>query len=163
MYKVTVMKATGLQEFFHKPAAKAVGVGLFIVVILLSLYNLKSSFSSDDVTAYAQEPWFVCSETGKPFHHTLKAGEAFPVYSSSSGKNTGYPAELCFWTKDGQIKKDPTPVLLNDWIHKPGPTFCPECGRLVVGHNPAPVQGNPPPTKEEYAKKGRAAASDPGM
>jgi hypothetical protein len=160
MYKVIIMKATGLQEFVHKPAAKAVGVGLFIVVILFSLYNLKSSLSSDETTAYSKDPWFVCAETGKTFHHALQAGDTFPVYSSASGKNTGYPAELCFWTKEGTIKKDPTPVLLNEWIHKTGPTFCPECGRLVVPHNPPAVAGHAPPTKADYSNRPSQPAAE---
>ena len=77
-----------------------------------------------------------------------------PVLSPFSGKNTGYPAELCYWTKDGSIKTDPTPVLLNTYIGDNSPTFCPDCGRLVVGHNPRAVAGaHAPPTKQEWESK----------
>ena len=56
------------------------------------------------------------------------------------------------WTADGQSKPTPTAVLLNESIDKPGPTFCPDCGRLVVGHNPRPAEASqPPPTAQEYA------------
>jgi hypothetical protein len=96
---------------------------------------------------------FICSQTGKVFDHEPERGERIPVYSPYSGGNTGYPAEFCYWTADGQIKSDPTPVLLNSWIGKAGPTFCPDCGRLVVMHNPRPRPGDrPPPTREEYER-----------
>jgi hypothetical protein len=151
--------ASGIREFLDKPAGKATAIVVILCAIALCLYSLKSSMSTDEATGYSQDPWFVCAETGKAFHHALQAGEKFPVYSSASGKNTAYPAELCYWTKDAKIKNVPTPVLLNDWTGKPGPTFCPECGRLVVGHNPAPDPKRPPPTKEEYMKKGIALSA----
>jgi len=74
-----------------------------------------------------------------------------------SGKNTGYEAELCYWTKDGKPKETPTPVLLNIYKGIKGPTFCPDCGRLVVGHNPPAMEGaKPPPTKDEYTPRYRS-------
>ena len=94
------------------------------------------------------------SENGKTFPHVNKAGDTFPLLSPYSGKNTGYIAEPCYWTASGGTKTQPTWVLLNQAIGKPGPTFCPDCGRLVVGHNPPPGPGvKPPPTKEEYAAR----------
>lgn len=81
---------------------------------------------------------YICSETGKTFAHVRKSGEPSPVLSPHSKKNTGYPAEKCYWTKDGKIKDAPTYVLLNQHTGKPGPTICPDCGRLVVPHNPRP-------------------------
>jgi hypothetical protein len=81
----------------------------------------------------------------------LKVGDQIPVKSPHSGKSTGYPAELCYWTKDGVIKSEPTAVLLRSHLGERSPTFCPDCGRLVVGHNPRPSQGDkPPPTQAEY-------------
>jgi hypothetical protein len=94
---------------------------------------------------------YICAETGQTFHYSLKLGDTIPVMSPYTGRNTGYPAELCYWTKDGGTSTDPTPVLLNGYKGLPGPTFCPVCGRLVVGHNPAPGPGvKPPPTEAEY-------------
>jgi hypothetical protein len=64
--------------------------------------------------------------------------------------NTGYPAEACYWTADGGTKTEPTWVLMNAVLGKPGPTFCPDCGRLVVARNPMPGPGvKPPPTQQE--------------
>ena len=113
-----------------------------------------ASAEAEDLSRYR---WFVDSTTGKPFKYELKIGTPVPVPAPSGG-NTGYPAELCYWTKDGKIKDQPTPVLLNELIGKPGSTFCPDCGRLVVGHNPAPNPEKPaPPTEAEYKARGGRA------
>jgi hypothetical protein len=99
-----------------------------------------------------QRAVYVCSETLKPFDYELKVGDTIPVLSPYTGRQTGYPAEMCSWTKDGTVKERPTAVLLNSFAGKPEPTFCPDCGRLVVPHNPAPQAGAAPPvTKDKYA------------
>ena len=101
---------------------------------------------------------FICSATGKPFTHELAKGDTIPVASPHSGKPTGYPAELCYWTADGRTKDEPTPVLLNTHAGLPGATFCPDCGRLVVGHNPKPAPGDrPPPTKAQMPARAGGA------
>jgi len=103
----------------------------------------------------SRQRMFMCSETNKPFAHEISEGESYPVISPFTGKATGYPAEECWWTKDGQVKNEPTYVLLKEATHQKGPTFCPDCGRLVVGHNPRAQAGEkPPPTKEEYTTRG---------
>ena len=141
-----------LKNRLEKPGGQAVALSLALIVIGLAVYEVKASFFPSAV-ASERERMFVDSQTGKPFAHELKLGETIPVDAPSGGK-TGYPAELCYWTKDGQIKKDPTYVLLNSWLGKPGPTFCPDCGRLVVPHNPTPYPGmRPPPTREEYERE----------
>ena len=50
-----------------------------------------------------------------------------------------------------KAKLEPTYVLLNKYIGKPGPTICPDCGREVKGHNPLP----PPELMEEARAVGR--------
>jgi hypothetical protein len=90
----------------------------------------------------------MCSETGMTFEYTVHEGDQWPVLSPFSKKKTGYPAECCYWTKDGKRKATPTYVILNEDIGKPGDTFCPDCGRLVIGHNP------PPPPETPLAKPG---------
>ena len=55
------------------------------------------------------------------------------------------------YIEDGQTKTDPTYVRLNIYKGSHDPTSCPDCGHLVVPHNPAPGPGvKPPPTKQEY-------------
>ncbi len=81
----------------------------------------------------------VDAETGEvvqAFH--IEDNSAYPWVNPKTGKKTLYPPEHCYWTKDGNAKLEPTYVLLNEIAGKPGKTFCPDCGREVVIHNPLP-------------------------
>ena len=132
-------------------AGKVVVVLILIPVVGGAIYSLYS-FSRGTVPDFADSRMYICTETGKTFRHRNQAGETLPIYSPFSGKSTAVPAEPCYWTRDGGTKTDPTWVLVNEFIHKPGPTFCPDCGRLVIGHNPRPAPGvRPPPTEEEWS------------
>ena len=71
----------------------------------------------------------------------IKDGDSFPYENPKTGQRTLFPAEKCYWTKDGsawKAKREPTYVLLNEYAGKKGDTICPDCGRKVVPHNPAP-------------------------
>jgi hypothetical protein len=141
---------TGLRRFLNSNAGKIVAVVVMVIFVALAAYVIWDNLGPSDAARLSTDRMFIDAKTGKPFEHTLKPGDVIPVKAPSGG-NTGYPAELCYWTADGKIKKDPTPVLVNARIGKPGPTFCPDCGRLVVVHNPAPdASSKPPPTKAEY-------------
>lgn len=140
----------GFREFLRSKNGQYASAAIVICAVGALGWSLYANLR-DENAASANTPNFICAETGKSFTHTLSIGETLPILSPYSGKKTGYLAELCFWTKDGKIKRDPTPVLLNQYAHKSGPTFCPDCGRLVVGHNPPPMPNStPPPTKAEY-------------
>jgi hypothetical protein len=141
----------GFRRFLESGTGKMVAGGVIAVAALLMVLGIRSYFGSSSAADLSRDRVFICSETGKPFNHSLQYGEAIPIKSPHSGKETGYPAELCYWTKEGAIKDKPTPVLLRSLLGEKGPTFCPDCGRLVVGHNPKPNPGdNPPPTEGEY-------------
>lgn len=143
---------SGLGNLFDRPAAKWVAIAFAALTAGIAVYVVKQAFFPSFV-AQERSRIFIDSQTGKSFRHEIEKGESIPVDAPSGGK-TGYPAELCYWTADGQIKSDPTPVLLNSWIGKPGPTFCPDCGRLVVGNNPFPMPGSrPPPTEQEWRSR----------
>ena len=138
----------GLREFFNSPAGKATAIGLVVLALVLAFWSFRSNFSGGDGVTLARDRTYIDANTGKPFEHSLSVGEILPVKAPSGGN--GYPAEWCYWTKDGKVKKEPTPVLLNEYVNKPGPTFCPDCGRVVRQHNPAPMPGvTPPPTRAE--------------
>lgn len=78
-------------------------------------------------------------ETGEIFQSfRLRAGDGAPFENPNTGRRTLVPAESCYWTRDGKAKLEPTFVLLNELVGKPGPTICPDCGRKVVGLNPRP-------------------------
>jgi hypothetical protein len=141
-----------LNRFFRTGTGATVGC-LAALCLCVALYvEVRNSFSPPGIAAL-KDATFICSETGKAYTHVLVLGDSIPLYSPYSGKNTGYPAEFCYWTADGHIKDTPTPVLLNSYIGVPGPTFCPDCGRLVVARNPRPgPNSKPPPTREEYER-----------
>jgi hypothetical protein len=143
---------TWLQNTLDRGTGKVATIVMAVGVIGVALYIVKNSFFSSAVAA-ERDRIFIDSQTGKAFNHELKLGESIPV-DAPSGNKSGYPAEMCYWTKDGQPKSDPTAVLLNTWIGKPEPTFCPDCGRLVVAHNPMAMPGmRPPPTQQEYQRR----------
>lgn len=135
------------------------GVGIAIAAVVLGVgvlvYGIRSTFGPSTAARHNAERVYICAETGKTFAHTVKPGTKIqPVRSPYSGKDTGYPAQLCFWTADGHVKKDPTYVLMNSDRGIKGPTFCPECNRLVPANNPVVAEGaTPPPTKDEYTKR----------
>jgi hypothetical protein len=138
-----------MQKFLNTNAGKVVVVLAVLAGGWAFYVQLHNSFGNAVVAAVNSRP-FIDSETGVGFWHELKAGEPIPVVSPDTGKNTGFPAELCYWNKDGSVKTDPTFVLLNSWSGKSGPTFCPDCGRLVVFQNPKPgPDSRPPPTQAE--------------
>jgi hypothetical protein len=141
-------------------------VGVFVCVVLFGVagyLTYKTLFMAPPPTAQPIKAEFMCSETGKVFTYEMHAGEHWPVLSPYSGKMTGYPAERCYWTKDGKRKLTPTYVILNEHLGKPGDTICPECGRVVVGHNPPPPAEVPlaAPETGTQPDSGKLAAPPP--
>jgi hypothetical protein len=140
-----------IREFLRSPAGRITGMVLILVGVGALFLSLRGFFGRSEAASIASERTYICAETGKPFNHKLVRGERIPVESPHSGKPTGYPAELCYWTADGHIASKPTAVLLNKYAGIEGPTFCKVCGRLVVPHNPMAREGmTPPPTQAEY-------------
>jgi hypothetical protein len=145
-----------VRRFLQGAGGKATALILF-TLIGVAVYRSVRDFSTS-AGETANRRLYICAETSKSYEITLDPSTPCPAPSPYSGKNTGYPAELCYWTKDGSIKSEPTAVLLKMWTstdwssHEP--TFCPDCGRLVVRHNPRPKPGDrPPPTQAEYEAK----------
>jgi len=127
------------------------GVLLFVVAVLFAFVSFMHSFGKSDAQSFSDAPLFIDSVTGQTFHYQLHIGDMIPVLSPFTGKNTAYPADFSWWSKDGTILQTPEPVLMNSWIGKPGPTFAPISGRLVIPGERMPAPGSkPPPTKEEY-------------
>jgi hypothetical protein len=125
-----------------------------ILMLLVAGYLVWRALGPSEAESLASDRYFIDSKTMKPFRHNLTIGDQIPCKAPSGGQ-TGYPAELCYWTKDGKPKESPTPVLLNEFAGKTGPTFCPDCGRLVIAHNPLPgPNAKPPPIEAEYKARG---------
>ena len=141
----------GMRDFLEGTGGKVATVVLLVVAVAFGVFMFRNSFGTPSEVRDANTRVFVDATTGKPFDVEMKPGMQIPA-KAPSGQNTGYPAELCWWTKDGKVRRDPYAVLLNSSVGKAEPTFCPDCGRLVVGHNPKPTGPNekPPPTQAEY-------------
>lgn len=149
------------REALNKPSGKAIAAIIIVVGVGLMAWSLYAQFGPSEADRAMREAPWMCAKTGKPFTYRIKDGDTVPVKSPHSGENTGYPAERCFWTKDGQAKTAFTPVLLEQTLGKPGPTFCPDCDRLVTPHNPAPrTGGSPPPTRAEYESRRKSSDRD---
>jgi hypothetical protein len=135
-----------------KPGKVSVYVGT-LACIVLAIWSIHSALAGNAAMQMVNTRVFVDAETGQSFTVEMTPTTMMPVVSPFTGNADGYPAELCYWTADGQIKDTPTAVLLNSQLN-PGsrePTFCPDCGRLVVPHNPKPKPGDtPPPTRAQY-------------
>jgi hypothetical protein len=117
-------------------------------------FSMRRYAGGSSAASLARQRTFICEKTGKSFQYELKEGDQIPVKSPFSGEKTAYPAELCYWTREGGVKAEPTAVLLATYRNQRGPTFCSDCGRLVVGHNPPAAEGGKaPPTKEEYDRR----------
>ena len=138
-------------NFFYTPLGKTILAVVIVGALGAAAWQVRGFFGSSSTAHDFNTRWMVCTETGRAYQVDLAAVRELPAPSPFSGKNTGQPAELCYWTADGHSKKDPTPVLLNKYRGLAEPTFCPDCGRLVVERNPGADPGStPPPTREEY-------------
>ena len=155
--------AKGVRDFLSGNAGKAIGVAGSALAIVLAVMAARNLFGESPLARGARERTFICTETGKPFEYTIRKGDIYPVPSPHSGKNTGYPAEFCYWTADGKPKEEPTPVLLNTYVGKRGATFCPDCDRLVVPFNPMALEGETPPPKQSEYKPRRGVSPDENL
>ncbi len=157
----TATESAGLREFLSSGKGQILSMVLAGAAIVAGVMFIIRQLGPSEAGALSRDQTFIDATTMKPFKYELKAGDMIPTDAPSGGK-TGYPSELCYWTKDGQIKDDPTPVLMKTWLGQSGPTFCPDCGRLVVGHNPRPKPGDkPPPTEAEYNTRHGSAPPPP--
>ena len=148
-------KDRALFQWIREKLGLGGAAAICVVALVVVAY---SAFRQKDPGAEASSKRiFICSETMKTFEYTLKEGDKPPVMSPHSKKKTGWPAERCYWTRDGGAKREPTYVLLNEYIGKEGPTICPDCGRKVVPRNP-----QPPPSKwRELAEKEKREGAQP--
>src|SRR5688500_14187625 len=146
---------TGLREFLETKAGKGVAAVLILIAAIAIFVSVRDNLGPAEAAALSRERVFICSDTGKTFVAEVTPGMGFPVRSPHSGAHTGYVPELCYWTADGTIAGEPTYVLLNRHRGEKGPTFCPDCDRLVVSDNPPPEPDKPPPTRAEHATSRR--------
>jgi len=119
--------------------AGPLGIALFLVLFGTAAYlSYRTLMTPEPVETAPLSKQFFCVEAQKPFEYTLTGGETWPIESPYSHKKTGFPVEKCYWTRDNKRMREPTFVILNEYLGKKGDTICPVCGRIVIGHNPLP-------------------------
>lgn len=107
-------------------------------VLAWALMN-SSLFAADPMLEASRYRPAVDAQTGKAYREfRMPIGDAPPWKNPDTGTETVWPAELCYWTRDGKATLQPTLVILNEYLGKTGPTICPDCGRTVTHHNPSP-------------------------
>ena len=121
-----------------KMLGAGVGAVLGVGVLVWALMN-SSLFARDPMLDASRYRPAVDVETGKAYREFRMPQEDPPPWKSpDTGQETVWPAELCYWTREGKATLTPTLVVLNEYLGKTGPTLCPDCGRAVVRHNPTP-------------------------
>jgi hypothetical protein len=110
-----------------------------LCVVALALITLQISTRPPDYGAMSRQITLVDTETGEVFKEfKIKNGDTEPWAHPRTGRRTLYSPEYCFWNADGTGKTTPTYVILNAKLGIDAPTTCPDCGRVVVRHNPEP-------------------------
>lgn len=109
-----------------------------VVLLLIAAVILYSSLSGEDAAASTKKRLAIDSESGRTFEVRIIEGERFPWANPETGERTLYPAEACFWTRDGKAKLEPTYVFVKAYLGSRDKTVCPDCGREVRQHNPLP-------------------------
>jgi hypothetical protein len=147
-----------LRKFLSSPQGLAAGVVVVLLGLVAAGMSLKKNMTAYNPTGDDRVMMDSGTNPPTPFHVSVVPGKSLPAVGPS-GK-PAVPAEECYWTKDGKPKTEPTYVLVEEAVGRPGPTFCPECGRLVTQHNRA--SDVPPITKDEWLKRQAARASKTG-
>lgn len=117
------------------------GLSAFLVSIAVLGYVSLTAYKSwnESPLSQSRKATLKDSETGEVFEDfSTPSGESSPFVNPKTGKRTLFPAEACYWTKDGKAKFPPTFVILNERLGVSGATKCPDCGRNVRRFNPLP-------------------------
>lgn len=110
---------------------------LSVVVLAFTIWSTVRSYQNDP-KRLARLNTLMDAETKEVFLQFPLEGTGFPQVNPKTGKRTLYPAEACYWTKDGKAKLEPTYVVLGTWFGDRNPTKCPDCGRIVTKSNRMP-------------------------
>jgi len=130
-----------MKIFENEKVKRSVSVGAAVVSLALLGWVVArhTVLAEPNLGDLSKRRTVVDSKSGKVFdQYDIGEGSSWPWKNPESGENTLFPAEYCYWTKDGKAKLEPTAVLLNEFAGKSGETKCPDCGRRVVSHNPLP-------------------------
>ena len=113
-------------------------IAMIIVAALVAAYNLFGGGPTPGELSRRRD--LIDAESGEVFlEHKIPEDGRFPYINPKTSKESLFPVERCYYNKDGSVKLIPTYVLLNSYKNLDTETKCPDCGRRVVPHNPAPT------------------------
>lgn len=114
-------------------------VGSVVAISLCGWIIARQVAGGGDPRGETNQRVVIDAETGEVLKtYRIRENDGAPYANPNTGRRTLFPAEMCFWTRDGKAKLTPTYVLLAEYAGRKGPTVCPDCGRNVVARNPAP-------------------------
>jgi DNA-directed RNA polymerase subunit RPC12/RpoP len=119
-------------------------VGAVVILVIAGTLMARYMTRTDSAGQFASDRIFKCAECGHDFEHTSQMGEIEPIPCPKCGKQAGYQAEKCYWTRDAsggwKAKVNPTYVLMKTRVDPSSTekTLCPDCNHVVVTHNPRP-------------------------
>jgi len=117
---------------------KAVLAVVVAVLVVAGAYRLWSATGNPAAVA-ANTRTLMDSETRELVQvHVDEQLGAFPLVNPKTGRRTLYPTEVCYASTCAA--QGGTHVILNVYLGKEGPTYCPACGAVVRFHNPGPGQ-----------------------
>jgi hypothetical protein len=94
--------------------------------------------ASNPAAAAANTRILMDAETGELIAVDVADGFGpFPAVNPDTGRRTLYPTEVCY--ANDCAARGGTRVILNRYLGKERPTYCPNCGAEVRFHNPGPV------------------------
>lgn len=108
---------------------------VLLLVAGILLYSTLRKIDPADVTKSRRG---IDPESGKVFMIRIVEGESAPWKNPDTGQRTLFPAEACYWTRDGKATLNPTFVFVKAYLGSKEKTYCPDCGREVRTHNPMP-------------------------
>lgn len=98
------------------------GAILLVVAAILILTNLPGRSEAGEASRLRT---LIDSKTSEVFEDFRIDEDQQPPYANpKTGNRTLYPAEACYWAKDGGAKLTPTYVFLREWIEPDAETMC---------------------------------------
>lgn len=123
---------------FLDDAKQQVLLAVAAVLLAIAVFLTIRALNAGPDYGISAERAFKCAECGHEFEHVIQIGDQEPMLCPKCGKVSAWVPETCYWTRDGKAKRRPTFVILKRKMGIDEDTFCPDCGREVVGHNPRP-------------------------
>ncbi|MCB9851379.1 MAG: hypothetical protein H6817_11820, partial [Phycisphaerales bacterium] len=115
-----------MSDGLKKTIMGVVAVGLGI----LAIYSISGFFGEDEAIKTANTRTLMDINTGDLFDFEVSPDWGpYPHKNPKTGTETLYPIEWCYNRECGS--KGGTAVILNGWLGKKEPTYCPVCGSLV--------------------------------